>query len=58
MNKPGATSTIAQNIFTSPNNKSRTGECFATSVKRPRRHFPPHYHTKTHDNPDDNRVTI
>lgn len=58
MNKPGATNTIAQNIFTSPNNKSRTGECFATSVKHPRRHFPPHYHTKTHDNPDDNRVTI
>lgn len=58
MNKPGVTNTIPQNIFTYPNNKPCTGECLATGVKRPLRHFPPHYHTKNHDNTDDNTVTI
>lgn len=58
MNKPGVTNTIAQNIFTSPNNKSRTGGCLVTGVKQSPRRFPRHYRTKTHDNPDDNIVTI
>ena len=50
--------TTPQNTSTSPKNKPRTGERLAIGVKHRPRAFPPHYHTKTHDNLDDNTVTI
>lgn len=50
--------TTPQNTSTSPKNKPRTGERLTIGVKHPPRSFPPHYHLKTHDNLDDNTVTI